>query len=348
VAAPSPIAERRALRDRLVALCAHDTTSGQEDQGLPAVLDQLQRLGATVTTFAVGPGRSNVLATFGATPRILFSTHLDTVPPFLPPTVDGDLVRGRGTCDAKGQIVAQLAAIETMLAAGTTAVAWLGVVGEETDSSGARAAVNLRERLPGLLGVINGEPTTNRLATGHRGILDVELHCTGVAAHSGKPQLGRSAIWSLIDWLTRIRSRVHAVDPELGPEVFNIGRIEGGEAMNVVPTQARARLLARLLPDSSFLDDLRRLAPEHGELRVIHETKADRFDPIGDFPRIAVTFGSDAPRLRVLAQDGRVALIGPGSIDVAHTPAEFIDLHELEVGIATNLAIARSMLNGVD
>lgn len=326
-----------------MALCSHDTTTGQEDTGLEAVRAQLDALGATIELQEVAPGRTNVLATWGR-PRVLLSTHLDTVPPFIPPRLDDDIVRGRGSCDAKGQIVAQLAAIETLLHAGQTDLAWLGVIGEETDSLGARAAATLTDRLPDLVAVLNGEPTGNKLATGHRGILDIELSCTGIAAHSGTPELGRSAIWSLCDWLQRLRSRLHAVDPQLGPEVFNIGRITGGEAMNVLARHASARILARPVPDSSFLADVRRLAPEEGAVRVVHETRPDRFPVIEGHERVTVTFGSDAPRLRMLARDQTVALVGPGSIRVAHTADEHIPLPELEAGIVKNATLAAHFL----
>lgn len=338
-----PIVDKRVLRERLTSLCSHDTTTGREDQGLAALLAQLEDLGAKVERFEIAPGRTNVLATFGR-PRVLLSTHLDTVPPYIAPSVDGDLVRGRGTCDAKGQIVAQLAAIERLVHDGRSDIAWLGVIGEETDSIGARRALELAARLPDVELVIDGEPTDNKLATGHRGILDLELRCTGIAAHSGTPELGRSAIWTLIDWLQRLRSRMNRIDPELGPEVFNIGRIEGGEATNVLARAARARILARPVPDSSFLDDVRRFAPPEGEIAVVHETPPDRFPPIAGHPRTTVTFGSDAPRLRALAQNRAIALVGPGSIRVAHTAEEHIVLDELVAGIAENATLADEVL----
>ncbi len=344
MSAPSLVVPRRALRDRLLALCADDTTTGNEDRGLPALLSQLEALRAAVHLQELAPGRTNVLATWG-TPRVLFSTHLDTVPPYLPPASDGDLVRGRGSCDAKGQIVAQLAAIEALLHAGHSGLAWLGVVGEETDSIGARRALELAPLLVGVEAVINGEPTGNRLATGQRGIIDLELACSGVAAHSGTPELGHSAIWSLVDWLVPARDLPPRVDPELGAEVWNVGRIEGGGALNVLPTEARARLLARHVPGSTLTMDLRREAPAEGSLRIVHETPPDRFPVIGGFPRAPVTFGSDAPRLRTLARDRTIALVGPGSIHVAHTIDEHLELAELEAGIALGIALALSFLD---
>ncbi|MGB3965665.1 MAG: M20/M25/M40 family metallo-hydrolase, partial [Planctomycetota bacterium] len=177
------------LLDRTEALCRADTTTGREDHGLPALRSLLRELGGSIELQQVEPGRHNVLATWGV-PRLLFSTHLDTVPPFLPPKRNGDLLSGRGTCDAKGQIAVQLAAIKELLARGKGGFAWLGLVGEETDSCGAVAAADLAPRLQGCVAAINGEPTENRLATGQRGALQLRLATRGVAAHSGTPELG--------------------------------------------------------------------------------------------------------------------------------------------------------------
>src|SRR5262249_20320890 len=183
------------LREWLVGLCQADSTTGREDAMLPALEGLLGRLGARVEKHAVAPGRTNVLALWGE-PRVLFSTHLDTVPPFIPPSDRGDRVHGRGTCDAKGQIVAHLATIARLRGPGESRLAWLGVVGEEAESIGARAAMDLRGRFGGLRALINGEPTENRLATGQRGWVHYRLRCRGRAAHSGTPELGRSATWA--------------------------------------------------------------------------------------------------------------------------------------------------------
>jgi acetylornithine deacetylase len=324
-----------ALAERLLALCADDTTTGREDLGLATLETQLRELGATIHRQAVEAGRTNVLATFGAPSRsrVLFSTHLDTVPPYFAPRREGARLIGRGTCDAKGQIVAHLEVIRRLRERGHHDVAWLGVVGEETDSIGAQRALELASIVPALELVIDGEPTENKLATGQRGIVQVELDCFGAAAHSGQPEKGHSAIHDLLDWLQRLRAEPGPVDPELGPEVFNIGRIEGGGALNVVPAHAAAKVMARTVPGSEFGARVARLAPPRGRSRVFHETPLDRYPAIGSLPRAAVPFGSDAPRLRKLAKGGAVALIGPGSIDVAHTDHEFLDLTDLAAGI---------------
>lgn len=333
------------LLDRTEALCRADTTTGREDHGLPTLRSLLRELGATVEVQPVAPGRHNVLATWGV-PRLLFSTHLDTVPPFLPPRRSGDLLSGRGTCDAKGQIVAQLGAIRELLARGHGGFAWLGVVGEETDSCGAIAAAELAPMLQTCVAAINGEPTENRLATGQRGALQLRLVTKGVAAHSGTPELGRSAIWPLLEWLQRLRDVPLAFDRELGAEVWNLGTLQGGSAPNVVPAHAEAVLFVRSLPDSRFLERVRELAPAEGLVEPMSYTPPERYGSVPGFEDAIVTFGSDAPRVRALVGGNRVSLCGPGSIKVAHTVDEHITGSDLVAGRDHLVALAEALLAG--
>lgn len=324
-------------------LCAADSTSGREDGGLPPLRRLLAELGAEVLEQPVAEGRTNVLALWGD-PRVLFSTHLDTVPPYLPPTLSEGAVRGRGSCDAKGQIVAQLEAIRRLCEEGHDGFAWLGVVGEETDSEGAQRALDLAPHFRGCRALVNGEPTGNRLATGQRGVLHLRLSCQGTAAHSGRPELGRNAAWPLLDWLQELRSLPLREDPELGPEVWNLGLLAAGEALNTVPSAARADLLARLAPGSDFQDRVAELAPEDGSVAVCLDEPADRYPRVPGFDHAPMPFGSDAPRLRALISDRTVVLAGPGSIDVAHGPDEHLSLADLEAGVALNRRLALHFL----
>ncbi|MBK9386306.1 MAG: M20/M25/M40 family metallo-hydrolase [Planctomycetes bacterium] len=341
---------REELSERLLELIRCETTTGSEDRGLGPLRAYLEELGAEVEEQRIAPGRTNLIASFGdpSRARVLYSTHLDTVPPYIGGRREGTRVYGRGACDAKGQIVAQLEALRRLLAAGQGDVAWLGVIGEETDSIGAQRATELAPRFPSLALVIDGEPTSNRLATGQRGVMTLVLECAGRAAHSGVPEKGLSAVHELVDWLARLRAQSFARDPELGPEVFNIGRIAGGEALNVLAEKARAELLVRSLPDSQFLERVAALAPACGSVRRVHETPSARFPAIEGFERVFVPFGSDAPRLRALAQGGAVALVGPGTIDVAHTEHEHLELAELEEGIAMLEALGTRVLGGTE
>ena len=353
------LADSAWMLDRLEALCAHDTTTGREDAGLPALLSLLRELDADVALTAVAPGRSNVLATWGD-PELVFSTHLDTVPPFLPPRLHangaGAELSGRGTCDAKGQVVCQLAAIRALLrradfGPGRRGLAWLAVVGEETDSDGAKHAAATLPAFRAARALINGEPTGGRLATGQRGSLQLALRTHGVAAHSGTPERGRSAIWPLLDWLERLRELPPRRDEALGEEIWNLGLIEGGSALNVVPAAARAQLFVRTVPGSEFLEGARRLAPGAGDgdgaIDVLARSEPDRFPALAGFAAAPVPFGSDAPRLRALVPDRTVVLAGPGAIELAHSADERITTAELAAGLDLNLRLASRLL-GLD
>lgn len=339
----TPADLRSWLANSLQPLCACETTTGREDAGLPALRTLLQGLGATLYEQPVAEGRTNVLATWGR-PRVLFSTHLDTVPPFLPPRLEGDTLHGRGACDAKGQIVAQLGAVKALLAEGREGLAWLGVVGEETDSAGARAALGLADRLQELRALINGEPTELKLATGQRGAQHLCLHCSGRSAHSGSPELGHNATWPLLDWLQRLREQPRPVDPQLGPEVWNLGLLRGGESPNTVPAAAEALLMARTVPGSTFAEEVRRLAPPEGTVDLRLDEPPDRYPEVPGFEHAAMPFGSDAPTLRALVPDRTIVLAGPGSIRVAHTLEEHITLAELEAGVDLNRRLALHFL----
>jgi acetylornithine deacetylase len=331
---------------QLLHLCASDTTSGREDAGLEDLRAVLLGLGATLVEQPVAPGRTNVLALWGS-PRVLFSTHLDTVPPYFPPALGETAIHGRGSCDAKGQIVAQLAAIRRLLGEGQEGLAWLGVVGEETDSAGAAAALSLKSHLPALRGLINGEPTGLKLGTGQRGVQHLRLRCEGRAAHSGSPELGHSAAWPLLDWLQRLRERPRPTDGELGPEVWNLGLLQAGEALNSIAAHAEADLLARVLPGSDLLEEVRRLAPSEGSVELCLDEPPDRYPVLSGFESAPLPFGSDAPALRNLVPDRTVVLAGPGSIAVAHTLAENITLADLDSGATLNHRLAMHFLGGV-
>jgi acetylornithine deacetylase len=241
--------------------------------------------------------------------------------------------------------VAQLAAVKSLLDQGRDGLAWLGVVGEETDSAGAAAALGLADRLRDLKVLINGEPTELKLATGQRGVQHVCLQCHGRAAHSGSPELGRNATWPLLDWLQRLREQPRPVDPRLGPELWNLGLLQAGEALNSVPARAEAHLMARVVPGSTFLEDVRRLAPPgSGVVDLRLDEPADLYPGVPGFEQAPMPFGSDAPALRQLVPDRIVVLAGPGSITVAHTLDEHLTLTDLVAGVDLNRRLALHFL----
>jgi acetylornithine deacetylase len=327
----------------LAELCALDSSSGREAELLPALLPALRARGAQVDVRQVAPNRCNVLATWGD-PRVLFSTHLDTVPPFLPPRLEGDTLFGRGACDAKGQMVAQLLAVDRLLAEGRSGFAWLGVAGEETDSLGAQEALGWAGRFAHCKVLINGEPTELKLASGQRGVENLLLSCRGRAAHGGSPELGHSAILDLLDWLEGMRRLPLAHDPELGDEVWNLGTVHGGSAVNIVADQAEALLNLRTVPGSTFRQTLAALRPAQGDLRVVLADPPCLYPLIPGFQRAPMPFGSDVPQLRGLIPDGTVVLAGPGSIRVAHTDQEHLSLADLRAGVELNHKLALHFL----
>lgn len=333
------------LSRELMRLCSVDSTSGQEDALLPLLRELLAELGAQVVEQPVAPGRTNVLALWG-TPKVAFSTHLDTVPPFVAPRLEGGRIWGRGACDAKGQILAQLEAIRRLRAEGAGGLAWLGVVGEETDSLGAAKARELIHHFYACTALINGEPTELKLGAGQRAILHLRLRCEGKAAHSALPELGRSAAWPMLDWLEELRELPLRVDDHLGSEVWNLGQLEIGQAPNVLPASAVADILARLLPGSDFEARVRSTMPEDAEVEVRLSEPADQYPEVPGFELSPLPFGSDAPALRRLIPDRTVVLAGPGSIRVAHTLDEHLDLDDLEAGVELNRRLALHFLGG--
>jgi acetylornithine deacetylase len=300
-----------------------DSPTGQEGPVGEYLARSLEKLGYQVQRQEVTPRRWNLLATREA-PVVVFSTHMDTVPPNLPFREDANDLHGRGTCDAKGIVAAQLAAAERLAAAGERRVGLLFVVGEEYGSDGARAAESLEPKGRYL---INGEPTENRLALGHKGALYAKLTATGRAAHSAYPEEGVSAIERMLRALDAIGRIPLPTDEVLGPGTVNIGTIRGGVRPNVIPDACEAELLFRTVRDTG---DLRAvvLAAVGSEVQVDFgwELSSIRLRPLPGFQTSVVRFGTDLPHLKSW---GEGFLLGPGSIKVAHTDHERVNKREL-------------------
>ena len=324
--------ERSALR-LLAELCATYTPAGREAAALPLLEAELRRLGAKLTVFPLGEGRANVLATWGE-PRVLFTSHLDVVPPDLPVRVGERGVIGRGSCDAKGQIAAQLGAIELLLDAGLRDLAWLGVAGEESDSVGAAASVALAPSFSACCAIIVGEPTACSLATGQKGFVRARLTCEGKTAHGGTPELGENALLALIDWITAVRAAEGASDPRLGAETWNLGLLSGGRAANVVPDLAEAELSLRTVPGGTLRAAMEAAKPPRGKIEILVEDRWDFFDTPPGFPSAPVPFGSDLPAMRAIAPKAAAVLAGPGRASLAHTGIEELTRDELSAGMA--------------
>jgi acetylornithine deacetylase len=281
--------------------------------------DLANRHGGEVEKLEVAPQRFNVFARWGD-PIVTLSTHMDTVPPFIPSREDSQHIWGRGACDAKGIAAAMIGAAVRLLDAGTRNFGLLFVVGEERGSAGAIAAAKTPR---GSRYLINGEPTENRLALAAKGALRFEIVARGKLAHSAYPELGHSAIHALLDVLQDIRSIPLPYDPLLGAGTLNIGTICGGHAPNVVADEARAEIMFRTVGGAS---PIRRALPAavagRAQAREVSHTSALRLTSFDGLPTTVVAFATDIPALG--GHWGRPFLIGPGSIHVAHTAEEHI------------------------
>lgn len=321
-----------------------ESISGNEAAVGTYLYGELCRVGYQTQRIPVEGGRFNVYATSPehARPAVVFSTHMDTVPPFIPSSEDATRIYGRGSCDAKGIIAAQIAAAERLRQQGIY-VGLLFVVGEERDSLGAKVANEYAAQAAlGCKYLVNGEPTENHIALASKGTLRVEVTASGRMAHSAYPELGESAIDTLIEALTRLRAMPLPSDPEIGPCTLNIGLIEGGRAPNVIPDYAHADLLYRLVGPSQ---DLRRRILETAGDQVKVEFPLElpflRLRTVDGLPTMIAAFTTDIPKL---TNWGEPMLIGPGSIHVAHTDGEFIDKKQLADAIDLYCAIAKGLL----
>jgi acetylornithine deacetylase len=283
--------------------------------------------------------RLNVFACWG-TPVVTLSTHMDTVPPFIPAREDADCIWGRGSCDAKGIIASMIVAAERLLGEGVRNLGLLFVVGEERDSAGANAAA-LTQR--GSRYLVGGEPTGNKLALAAKGALRFEIVARGKTAHSAYPELGDSAIDALLDALEAVRKLSLPEDPLLGHTTTNIGTIAGGHAPNVIADSAKAEILVRLVGDPDPIREAFAAAVgTRAELKEVLFTPVMRLESIDGFPSTIVSYTTDLP---VLSQTwGKPLLIGPGSIHVAHTAEERVSKKELSDAVGIYADIVRRLL----
>jgi acetylornithine deacetylase len=287
----------------------------------------------------VTPGRDNLFA-FREAPELVFSTHLDCVPPYVPLSEDADAIRGRGSCDAKGLAAAMVAAAERLAAAGERRIGLLFVVGEENGSDGARAAAALEPRGRFL---VNGEPTENRLSVGQKGSLRVDLHAVGRAAHSAYPEEGRSAIAALLDTIERIRRMPLPSDALLGQSTLNVGLIGGGVAPNVLAPEAGAQILIRIVqPTAPLRAAIRALASPGVSVTFPVELPFHKGGaaPAG-WDTTIVSYASDLPFLTAW---GECYQLGPGTIRVAHTAEEYIRKDDLLRGVDLYVRLATDLL----
>lgn len=347
-----------------------DSTSGKEVELADILSVEFAAPGRKVNVFEVGDGTRNVLVSWG-TPKVIFCTHLDTVPPYLPPVFEEDVVKGRGSCDAKGQIFAMYEACKELEAKGCTDFGLLLLAGEETGSFGAKAFNAVMSDDPadmsGIAGtsvkdawLIVGEPTDNCMASAAKGTKSFEVTFAGLACHSGYPENGASAVLYFNDFVNALRSIVFPMDPVLGETTWNIGKLSSDNPQNILSDRLTCRVYFRTTfeSDEMVCNIMKNIAGPQAKLRFGKRRVQDgsdivakevapwqkamsvqafggdtpsRFEVLEGFESRPVAFGSDAPQLKCFEHK---ILCGPGSILVAHRDEEHITLADIEKAIA--------------
>ena len=339
-----------------------DSTSGKEAELADILSVELAAPGRKIDVFEVGDGTRNVLVSWG-TPKVIFCTHLDTVPPYMPPVFEESVVRGRGSADAKGQIFAMYEACKELEAKGCTDFGLLLLAGEETGSFGAKA-FNADPAVKDAW-LIVGEPTDNCMASAAKGTKSFEVTFAGQACHSGYPEHGASAVLYFNDFVNALRSIVFPMDPVLGETTWNIGKLSSDNPQNILSDRLTCRVYFRTTfeSDEMVCNIMKNIAGPQAKLRFGKRRVQDgsdivakevapwqkamdvvalggdsptRFEVIDGFPTKPVSFGSDAPQL---TNCRKKILCGPGSILVAHRDDEHIALADLEKAVENYVKI---------
>jgi acetylornithine deacetylase len=317
-----------------------DSTSGREGDAAVWLAGFLEREGFRVTRQQVDETRFNVLATIDQ-PQLVLSTHFDCVPPFFPSRVEKGRIYGRGACDAKGILAAQVAAADRLRADGESRVGLLFVVGEERGSDGAKRA---NHDAGGCRFLVNGEPTDRRQGLATRGLLRVVLRAAGRAAHSSYPELGESAIDKLLDVLMAVRRVDWPSDPLLGKTHYTVGLISGGVAPNVISPSAEAELAFRTVTTGAAICAALAQFEPAVTVEPVFDVPPVRLTTVDGFAAEVFPFTTDIP---FLAAWGEPVLFGPGSIHVAHTSDEYLEISEQHAAVDDYVRLARDLLGRV-
>ena len=317
-------------------ILSFDSTSGSERELGQWLAEHLEA--PFVETFEVGDGTLNVLLRWSETPRVVYCSHMDTVPPYIPPTFTDDRVLGRGTCDAKGQFYAMYRACQRLAAAGEKDFALLIVSGEETGSWGAKAFSKTGFTAPLL---VVGEPTDNCMVSASKGTKRFDLTFTGRAFHSGYPEHGLSAVELFVDFMNALRAAGFPDDPVLGPTTWNVGHLVSDNPQNILSPELSCRLYFRttFASDDAVVAWMRAQASDRLRVEEIGGDTPARYFTLPGFPTKPVAFGSDAPHLTGFAQK---IICGPGTITVAHRDDEFLSLSDFQQAINNYVKIYES------
>lgn len=327
-----------------------DSTSGKErkvaewlSETLPGMFPPANR--PVLRVDEVGDGTLNLLLTWGE-PRIVFCSHLDTVPPYIEPTFPESVIKGRGSCDAKGQVFAMVTACQRLAEEGKTHFGLLLLAGEETGSWGAKAFAKTDFRAPYL---VVGEPTDNCMVSASKGTKSFDLKFTGEAFHSGYPQYGVSAVDLFVDFVNKLRAKDFGLDPVLGETTWNLGLVHSDNPQNILSPELTCRIYFRttFVSDEAVCNWMANVEPEagtdSGRLTVTPrggDTPATYWTVEG-LPSKPVAFGSDAPHLKNFTHK---AICGPGSITVAHRDDEHVLIAELEKAVEQYLVLYSTAL----
>jgi acetylornithine deacetylase len=317
-----------------------DSTTGREPAVIRVVEDRLRGLGYHLERQPVDAERSNVFAC-DEPPIVVLSTHMDCVPPHLVSAEHDGWLYGRGSCDAKGILAAQVVAAERLRRSGVRTVGLLFVVGEERGSDGAQVAARLAPAGSKTRYLVDGEPTENKLVAATRGVLRLKLVARGRAMHSSFPELGESAIEKLVDALAALRRIDWPSDPELGVTHYTVGLMSGGVAPNVVPAHAEAEILVRTVGDADLVRAAIRQSVSGVEIEEVLEAPPVRFTVVDGFETATFPFTTDVPFLRGW---GRPLLMGPGDPRVAHTDEERVSIAELHRAVDLYERLARTLI----
>lgn len=315
-----------------------DSTSGQETDACKWLGNWLRDRNYQVVEQPVSNDRFNIIATLDSSPDVVFSTHIDCVPPFFASREENGLLYGRGACDAKGILAAQVAALERLRSEGEHRVALLVVVGEERGSQGARAA---NTRPVGSQYLINGEPTENKLGAATRGVYRTRLVAHGLAAHSSHPELGESAIEKLLDALLELRDLPLPQDPLLGSTYYTVGLMSGGLAPNVVPPNAEAEVNFRTVGAAEDVRLALASLTSLVDLEAVVEVPPVALETLSGFSTEVFPYTTDIP---FLSAWGKPLLFGPGSVLVAHTDNEHVPITEMIDSVEHYVTLAKRLL----
>ncbi|KAJ4038960.1 hypothetical protein NW761_010425 [Fusarium oxysporum] len=327
-----------ALLELHKSLVERPSITGSEKHVTDFLQTYLQDAGFTVETQSVAKNRDNILAYYNNTrkTKVLVTSHIDTVPPFWPYERRGDEIWGRGTVDAKGSVAAQIIAVQELFdkkEVNDGDVALLFVVGEETGGPGMG---NVNDLGLSWESVVFGEPTELKLARGHKGGLGFTIKANGKAGHSGYPETGSNAIDSLVRGLAALQKIELPGSKEFGNTTFNVGRIEGGVAGNVIPASAYATGGVRVAGGTpEGIKDLILQAVEESDPSLVVEFSygigpvPTDYDVDG-FETIVLNYGTDIPRLK---GSHKRYLYGPGSILEAHSAHEHLKVSDLEQAV---------------